>query len=369
MKLSQRNGVWRIDEYLPDGSRIRKSLGTTDREEAKRKAAEVYAEAVSSRLKNSQGDSIAEGIDGRKFTISLGAAFARAMKEREDWAMSTAPKTLHSNYNALIKVIAPSEDLLNITYDTMLALKDHWRSAGLSASTINQRLSLVSVLLTMAADNWGFSKWITPYRMPRAKRVPGRIRVVSYEEEDELLRLFSTTKVRYARTGRDMVDLVPCLIDTGCRLGEMLKVNVRRDVDFENNRIQLWKTKSGKPRVIPMTPRVAEIMKKRAELPSLWNDMDGFAAAHAWSEIRASMGLGDDVEFVIHALRHTCASRLASKGMDAFRIMQYLGHTSVMTTQIYVTLFGNQLKPLAAALSHRDEDMTILETEPQIEAE
>jgi integrase len=38
--------------------------------------------------------------------------------------------------------------------------------------------------------------------------------------------------------------------------------------------------------------------------------------------------------------RHSCASRAARKGLSAFEIKERLGHVSVLSSEVYVHLFG-----------------------------
>ncbi len=62
------------------------------------------------------------------------------------------------------------------------------------------------------------------------------------------------------------------------------------------------------------------------------------------------MGLQNDREFVLHALRHTCASRLLNKGVDIVTIRDWLGHADIKTTMIYAHLAPNRLAHAAAIL-------------------
>jgi len=50
------------------------------------------------------------------------------------------------------------------------------------------------------------------------------------------------------------------------------------------------------------------------------------------------MGLEKDNEFCIHALRHTCASRLVNAGVDLYVVKELLGHSSIQITERYAHL-------------------------------
>jgi len=47
-----------------------------------------------------------------------------------------------------------------------------------------------------------------------------------------------------------------------------------------------------------------------------------------------------------HQFRHSCAIRLARKGLSAFDIMKWLGHRSVISTQEYVDMVGPEREAL-----------------------
>ena len=59
--------------------------------------------------------------------------------------------------------------------------------------------------------------------------------------------------------------------------------------------------------------------------------------------MRTDMGLDDDKEFVLHCLRHTCASRLVQKGVQIQVVQQWLGHKSIQMTLRYAHLNVNNL--------------------------
>ena len=62
------------------------------------------------------------------------------------------------------------------------------------------------------------------------------------------------------------------------------------------------------------------------------------------------MGLKGDTEFVLHALRHTTASRLVNKGIDLYTVKEWLGHADITTTQKYAHLSPQKLAYAASVL-------------------
>lgn len=130
----------------------------------------------------------------------------------------------------------------------------------------------------------------------------------------------------------------------------MLKLRYE-DVNFDTNLISIWINKGGRPRSLPMTKRVREIMLARQNnTPDMPFHLNNDQAINAWQWVRKEMGLAHDKEFVLHALRHTCASRLLNRGADIVTIRDWLGHADIATTMIYAHLQPNKLAHAAAML-------------------
>ena len=354
MIKKRNNGVWRLDVKLPNGERCRKSLGTTDKAEALLKAPAALQAALDEA--QHRAPSQLPKTAPKPSTILLKDAFKKAMKDHPRWRDSKAQRTIEDNFDLICRssLFNEEDDLTTVTYAKCSDYVEQLQQQGTSASTINQRLSLLSVLLTYAASKWGFTQ-ITPFKMPRQKPPKGRIRVLSREEEASVISRFSIGLLKYHK---DMADLVACLVDTGCRLSEMLRLNIR-DVSWEQNVVLIWENKGDQPRSVPMTSRVRTLLARRASIKEPFGMLTVDSADNCWEWVRKEMGLKGDKEFVIHSLRHTTASRLAAKGMDAFRIQKWMGHKNIATTMIYVTLYGRDLQALADALEYGPEAVPI----------
>ena len=176
------------------------------------------------------------------------------------------------------------------------------------------------------------------------KEKNGRIRVISKDEEFRAVELLRGSEIRgklaYYVEAADMVEV---LVDTGMRLSELLNL-MYEDINFTSNLISIWVNKGDKPRSIPMTKRVRIIMEERQHI----NKAKPFTikiheAERAWQWMRAELGLEGDKEFVMHALRHTCASRLVNAGIDLYVVKEWLGHSSIQITERYAHLDPKKL--------------------------
>ena len=215
-----------------------------------------------------------------------------------------------------------------------------------SASTVNYLGTLLHQM-QLHAHKRG-RKRIPPTRMQGRKLTKGRVRVVSDLEEAKMLDW-------YERTDREEFgNMVKFFIDTGFRKAEAFRLRFN-DLDFKTGRITVWETKTNTPRTVKMTARVRAILES-LERQSNEHDAKVFRRVsekkfyRVWWEMREAIGLDGDKQFVIHCLRHTCATRLCGAGVDIRTVMAWLGHKSIEQTQRYAHFIPSRMDDAADAL-------------------
>lgn len=339
--LKKRSGYWHADITLPGGGRIRCSTGIRVGDD------KALAWEEHERLARGPALLARAGKDGR---LTLQQAFDRALTEHERWRSSSSQRTITGNFKFVSAHFGTDRTLASISDQDVSDYKTLMIRESKSPSTINQRLSMLSVLFNIAGE---IDRRLDKPRIKRAKSRRGRIRILSRTEEEAA---FTTLAASTDPRQQMLAVMCAALLDTGFRLSEMLRVGPN-EVNFERNEIAAWETKADLPRIITMTSRVRTIMEKQlAGLKA--SDVTArafpmftvFSADHAWAKMRKAIGLAHDKEFVIHALRHTCCSRLVAAEQNAFKVQKWMGHKSITTTMIYVTLFSSDLKGLASAL-------------------
>jgi integrase len=225
---------------------------------------------------------------------------------------------------------------------------DKWvvsmRERGLTGATINRYLSALRRVMKVNR--------VAPPVVPTLPEAYHRERVVSRDEERRMLAHFRT------REDHDMADLVTVLVDTGFRLSEALRLDAKC-VNWGTNQVTAYETKGGKPRSVPMTRRVAAVMRRRMVGPAFPLTKD--TAARRWAVARSAMPATMQ-DIVLHSLRHTCATRLLEAGVDIYRVKTWLGHASVTTTEGYAHVSVDMLRDGAAALqaAHDEGKMAAL---------
>lgn len=172
-----------------------------------------------------------------------------------------------------------------------------------------------------------------------------RERILTREEEARLLA---------ACTGRraHLRPIIIAAIDTGCRLGELLKLRWRDVLSDEGTIIvQAFNTKTMREREVSQTVRLQQEMERLWEASP--KDCNGLVFGiennikRAFTSARKEAGL-DDVRF--HDLRHTHGSRLDELGFSLAKIGAQLGHTQLQTTLRYVNRNKAGMRQVATAL-------------------
>ena len=210
---------------------------------------------------------------------------------------------------------------------------------GNAKGTINTKTSTLSKLL-----HYGIEEEVieTVPIIPFYSKTNGRIRVLSKDEEVGIMSRLSEPYRCFA----------VFLLSTGCRHGEAVAIQW---ADVSSDSVTFWRTKTDKPRTVPLTQKAKDSLQwakaglpipnarnPASKLPRVSTAPFSYVNYHTflneWDRAIEAMGLGEDTELVPYAMRHTCATRLAQGGMSELRLMQWMGHTNLMTTRRYTHL-------------------------------
>jgi integrase len=167
-----------------------------------------------------------------------------------------------------------------------------------------------------------------------------------------------------------MRDRIIGALDTGCRRGEMLKIQ-NKQVDWRHRWIRILKehSKTEVARVIPFEAgsRLEKLLSQRAflgpdayvfgeattgayvaSLKSAWETLlllaNGIKPTRAGSGKRVSDRKAlAQIDLHWHDLRHEALSRLADDGVPVHELQLLAGHSSITTTQRYMNARANSL--------------------------
>jgi integrase len=178
-----------------------------------------------------------------------------------------------------------------------------------------------------------------------------RERILTLDEERRLLEACEHPQRKHLRR------LIICLLDTGARKSEMLKLRWRA-VCFTTRIITIegMTTKTLKTRHVAMTARMYE------ELWSLWEassrEPDGLVfgitsnVRNSFKSVCKDAGIkqGGIDGLTLHSLRHTAATRLVKGQMPLQMVGRILGHSQPQTTYRYLSANAETATQAAAIL-------------------
>lgn len=212
------------------------------------------------------------------------------------------------------------------------------RLKKVAASTAKKEINLLSSLIDLAGQEWGVPLAINPCDMVKRPVEPkGRDRRLQGDEEARLLKACSESVA-----GQELTALVQVALETGARLGELLKLQWM-DVNLAKQTAKLLDTKNGEDRVIPLSSTAREVLKSlprhiHGRVFWRWAESDSFNKI--WARTCARAGI-EDLRF--HDLRHEAVSRLFEKGLDSMEAAAVSGHKTLQTLKRYTHLKAENL--------------------------
>jgi integrase len=338
VKLFKRNGFWHC-EFKDATRRLRFSSGITlsePRETAERAASEKLRKL----LTGTGGAPQAARSVGKVF--NLAEALERTLNNH--WAGTPSEGQIKFVVRRLEREIGHWL-LTEIDYRKLKEYADGCIKQGKKPATVNRRMSAMKVALRDACRMGDLTAMpMFPSQLPENNI---RERYLSAEEEQRVQAyLGKRVAVELIEGGDDwqyLANLFVFLIDTGCRLGEALKLP---DCDGRVAHLKTGTTKSGRARVVPLTARAGAAMVAMLASP-LHGKVDDNFIGRRWGRVRVECDIRD---VNIHILRHTCASRLLAAKVDLYTVSKWLGHSSVKVTERYGHLAHGALEQALAAL-------------------
>ena len=180
--------------------------------------------------------------------------------------------------------------------------------------------------------------------------------LISAKREQRLPAVLSLYEVRdilaTVRTPQNKAYLTT-VYTCGLRLNEALNLHVG-DIDSQRMRIHVHRGKGAKDRYVPLPQKTLHILRdywkthRNATLifpklgrsgkegPTATEPMKNSSVQGALRRTMADLNIKKRVS--IHTLRHSYATHLLEAGVNIRRIQQYLGHSSLNTTMVYLHL-------------------------------
>ena len=268
--------------------------------------------------------------------ISITDAVKAYIKRRVERSTSdnTTPQQLKWYHNKITAFFGTDTKLVSITPAKIHLFQDELLDRDMANTTVN---TLGSILYQSMNDAYNRGQMANkPTRMDHLRAENGRIRFFDVDEEQRICAWFLINDFR------EYKDLTEFFIETGMRRIEVANLKWC-DIDLTTKRITIWKPKNNFPRTINMTPMAHDILEswkaKRHNITrfddKIFGSINWTNFGRVWRSMRAGLGQADDKDMVMHALRHTCCTRLVSAGTDLRTVMEWMGHASLDITQRY----------------------------------
>lgn len=294
----------------------------------------------------------------------------------ERYVVAESLRSVASIRSRVAALKASLGDLAVVDLERVEVIEDFKRSYGesKSAASVNRTLGILR-----HAINWGRGRTppvltTSPFHRfgvkIKTKGETKRDRRIAPGEEQRLLS--AADKVNCAAhsfAGAQMRDRIVAALETGCRLGEMLKIR-NRHVHWDTHQISIpaEHAKDAESRRIPFEPkgRLAQILKRRRFLgpnaftfgsPSgeyqgtirtAWESIvllaHGFKPTRTRQRGRVNREHFADIDLHWHDLRHEAACRWLARGLDLRAIQLLLGHADLKTTQRYLNVTDEELR-------------------------
>lgn len=232
----------------------------------------------------------------------------------------------------VLKEIIPESLLIaKVKPETVERIKNSLIERGLSSTTVNKYLALLSKTFSLEVNNRNLE--YNPCSMVKYfNKVHNKIRYLTEEEE---ARLFDVLP-------EYMQDIVHTALYTGLRKENIISLRWRQ-IDFKLKNIEILENKGNKHIILPMVKPLEKILKKLRELN--YSEEYVFAnpkTGNRYYEIdrcwRDCLEEAQIENFRFHDLRHTVGTRLAAKGVPVNVIQEILAHSDIRTTMKYVHL-------------------------------
>ncbi len=259
------------------------------------------------------------------------------------WRTSADPRTAWLHVSIINDILGPETLLDEVDTQSIDRVIKELRAGALGRkpvtdSTINRYLSHYNTWLKWLSARKHRKVPMSEVTIDWQEEDEGRIRWITLDEEADLKRLLPAKCWK----------IVKVAIETGCRRAELLGAEPGQ---LNGTKLHLWKTKTKTPRTIPMEPYVARMLKDLLT--------DGMPSEselrYQWDKAKAAMGLSNDDDFVFHACRHTCATRLVEAQVNLKVIQNFLGHKVIQTTMRYAHVHdGMLLDAVAIRKQHVD---------------
>ncbi len=345
MGLFKRGRVWWMS-FVYRGEQVRKSTETRDKKLAER----IYTKVLG------------EIVQGKWFERLPERSFIEMMEKYE--VEHVSQKDSARQYKGYIRNLRPffcEYSLSEITPSVINEYKMKRRKDGVGPASINRELAVVKNAFNKALKEWGWVRENPVTRISMEKEPPGRVRYLTDEEFEKLLKACPEWLRPIVLTARH----------TGLRRENIMSLKWHQ-VDLFRRVITIERTKNGERLGIPVNDTLTGVFKKLSKVRYIGSEyvfyhpaakkksakrtFDGRRYYELKTAFRNALNEAGIRNFRFHDLRHCFASALVQRGAALYEVQRLLGHKSHSMTQRYSHLAPENLRKAVLRLDEKESE-------------
>ncbi|MFL2124016.1 tyrosine-type recombinase/integrase [Marinilactibacillus psychrotolerans] len=273
------------------------------------------------------------------------------------------PTTHDTNYYALKQV---NNKIGSVQLDKLTAaminnvLLEYFENDDFVYTTVNDRKKLIIRVINYGLE-YGY---LTDHTLPTQITIP-KINVTAKKDEFKYLERYELAALLNQFEEKNMVEEVRlCKLQTltGMRFNEMVSLDYRKDIDFENKMITISKNyspskkefflpKNGKVRKIHFNDEAMQLIQEQVRFDQMKmmksnlnrentllfrTNYDNPYPLQSMNKFLKKIELDSNKELTTHIFRHTFISFMIEQGIDSRLIAEHVGHSNTeMIEKVY----------------------------------
>ena len=223
---------------------------------------------------------------------------------------------------------------------------------GLSKTTINRYLEVLSKMFNIAVDN----DWLSKNPIKSGMKFPQKnyvIRSLSEDEENRLIAVLSTKEYEYLK------GIVIVALNTAFRRQNILDLTWDQ-IDLKNRVIEITENKANKHILKPINDTlyayftsIPEEKRNGYVFINYYTGRKCKEIKRAWKTVKQKANI---TNFRFHDLKHTVGTRLAQNNVPIPVIKEVLDHSDIKTTMRYVHTADEQILSAMNKLNSYNKD-------------
>ena len=301
--------IW-MDWTLPDGQRVRKSLGLKDWQAAQRRARDMEADGITTAV-------------GQPITVQ------KATDDFEKDAESNITTRTLRKYKTLFKrlnTFCQSRGLVFLKQLNVVEVRDFRNTwTTYSPRTAGKHIERLKRFFNWCVENhWMESSPAKPLKVPKV----GDTDVVPFSE-DEIRKVLKACDQYDGANRKRLRALTDLMLESGLRISDAVMISKDRIVKTSHGYAATLRTaKTGTAVSCPLPDKLARtILGFEGDTPFWSGTGDLESPAKNWRKVYARIFETAGIPGHPHQFRHTTAKRLLVKGVPIGHVASLLGHS------------------------------------------